>query len=148
MEQAFKYDLLCSNCGQPAAGWQGQELPEASNAIRWFIEWCCLSCGLVSDDYGNGPGPESLRRALIERFGGSTIAVANRDTRLAILKKLREIFGFTLSEALTALTGSGPDNPLGTTIEVQAIIREIEKQGRPFQRVDTTVAPGGLPDPN
>lgn len=130
MEQAVKYSQPCSGCGRAVTGWQGQELLDHSNSIRWFIEWECPSCGVVSDESGAGVGSATLRRALLDEFGGATIAgPTSRPVRLAVVKRLREIFGLSPAEALTALAESGPSRPIGTEVEVQSVLKTIEESG-------------------
>ncbi len=143
MEQAAKYSQFCSSCGQSVAGWWGQEFLDHANEIRWFIEWECPSCGVVSDESGIGVGPATLRRALLDEFGGAIIAVStSRPARLAVVKRLREMFGLSLAEALAVLAESGPNKPIGTAVEVRSVIETLEKLGYHTQVMQTEPGEG------
>lgn len=92
MEQAVEYRMPCTNCGSTVEASWGQEVGGDPGRVRWFVEWQCMSCGIVSDDGGDGPGSDALRRALIGEFGGCAISTQNPAARLAVVRRIREMF--------------------------------------------------------
>lgn len=129
MEQAVEFKLSCPGCDQAVVGWQGQQLHGDSNRIQWFSEWQCSSCGLVSDDFGDGPGPDSLRNALIDKFGGAAIAVTSPGVRIVAMKELRELLDITPVMALSILTGSDKCRSMVTRVESEAVVHAVRGLG-------------------
>ncbi|MFI9271691.1 hypothetical protein ACIGXM_13380 [Kitasatospora sp. NPDC052896] len=128
IQRAFEYRQICTACGHATTGWKGQELK--SEKIGWFIEWECPNCGLVSDDYGYGPGPDDLRQGLLDKFGWVGIQLTEGpDGTVAAVRRLKEMFDLTPGEALAKFKEAKSTGALGTAVEVEVIVDALRRDG-------------------
>ncbi|MET9183539.1 hypothetical protein ABZX88_35820 [Kitasatospora aureofaciens] len=90
----------------------------------------------MSDDYGPGPGSDDLRRGLLEKFGGFGIRlIEGRDGTVAALRHLKEMFGYTPSEALAKFKESKSNGILGTVVEVETIVQALRRDGYSYETI-------------
>ncbi|MFD8705065.1 hypothetical protein ACFV1W_21000 [Kitasatospora sp. NPDC059648] len=90
----------------------------------------------MSDEYGPGPGPDDLRRGLLEKFGGFGIRLTGgRDGIAAALRHLREMFGYTPGEALAKFKESKSSGVLGTAVEVETIVQALCRDGYSYETI-------------
>ncbi|MET8543931.1 hypothetical protein ABZW03_25265 [Kitasatospora sp. NPDC004799] len=132
--RALDYRLTCGMCGHGVTGSRGQQI--VAEGFGWFDEWQCENCGLVSDDYGDGPGPEDVRQGLLATFGGFRARlVEGRDGTVAAARHLREIFDCGPAEAIGRLKAAKAGQPLGTAVEVEALVRALRRDGYAYETV-------------
>ncbi|MER7582282.1 hypothetical protein [Kitasatospora sp. NPDC097691] len=132
--RALDYQLTCSNCGHDVRGSRGQQI--AAEEFGWFDEWQCENCGLVSCDYGDGPGPEDVRQGLLAKFGGfRPRLVEGRDGTVAAARHLREILDYSPAEAIGTLKAAKAGEPLGTAVEVEALVQALRRDGYAYETV-------------
>ncbi|MFJ5234015.1 hypothetical protein ACIQBJ_29440 [Kitasatospora sp. NPDC088391] len=113
---------------------RGQQI--AAGKFGWFDEWQCEGCGLVSDDWGDGPGPEDLRQGLLAQHGGfRPRPVEGRDGTVAAARHLRTLLDLGPAEAIGLLRAAKAGRPLGTAVEVEALVRALRRDGYAYETV-------------
>ncbi|MER8188352.1 hypothetical protein [Kitasatospora sp. NPDC094015] len=132
--RALDFQLTCSKCGHDVTGSRGQQI--VVEKFGWFDEWQCKNCGLVSCDYGDGPGSEHVRQRLLETFGGfRPRLVEGRDGTVAAARRLREILDCSPAEAIGKLKAAKAGEPLGTAVEVEALVQALRRDGYAYETV-------------
>ncbi|MFC9326071.1 hypothetical protein [Kitasatospora sp. NPDC057015] len=140
-EQGVAFEIVCNNCGAVASGWKGEVV--RGGRLTWVYEWDCRSCGLVSDDGGDGMAPPEIRAAIIQKFGVQRISVAEGGTgSVALLKAIRAAYGFTMPQAAAVLKDLRGEGFEATSAEINYLSSVLEGSGTKLVIGSTPAVPG------